>query len=46
MTAWAQARGIGRPLAGPLMLTAAAWLLTRLIGWWSVDLMKGLSPIP
>lgn len=46
MTAWAQARGIGRTLAGPLILTASAWLLTRLIGWWSVDLMKGLSPIP
>ena len=46
MTAWAQARGIGRPLAGPLFLTASAWLVTRLIGWWSVDLMKGLSPVP
>ena len=46
MTAWAQARGIGRPLAGPLLLTAMAWLLTRLIGWWSVDLMRGLSPAP
>jgi hypothetical protein len=46
MTAWAQARGIGRPLAGPLLLTASAWLVTRLIGWWSVDLVKGLSPIP
>ena len=46
MTAWAQARGIGRPLAGPLFLTASAWLVTRLIGWWSFDLMKGSSPIP
>lgn len=46
MTAWAQACGIGRPLAGPLVLTASAWLVTRLIGWWSVDLMKGVSPIP
>ena len=46
MTAWAQARGIGRPLARPLFLTASAWLVTRLIGWWSFDLMKGSSPIP
>jgi len=46
MTAWAQARGIGRPLAGPLLLTASAWVVTRLIGWWSADLMKGLSPVP
>lgn len=46
MTGWAQARGIGRPIAGPLLLTASAWLLTRLIGWWSVDLMRGLSPLP
>lgn len=46
MTAWAQARGIGSPLAVPLLLTSAAWLLTRLIAWWSVDLMRGLSPVP
>jgi hypothetical protein len=46
MTAWAQARGMGAPLAGPLVLTTMAWLLTRLIGWWSVDLMRGLSPAP
>lgn len=46
MTAWAQARGIGRGVGGPLILTAAAWLLTRLVGWWSVDLLKGLSPVP
>jgi hypothetical protein len=46
MTAWAQARGIGRSLAGPLAITIAAWLLTRLVAWWSVDLLRGLSPIP
>ena len=45
MTAWAQARGIGRSLGGPLLLTTSAWLLTRLAGWWSLDLMKGLSPV-
>lgn len=46
ITAWAQARGIGQSLGGPLLLTTALWLLTRLIGWWSVDLVKGLSPVP
>ena len=46
MTAWAQARGIGLALAGPLLLTLSAWLLTRLLGWWSFDLLKGLSPVP
>jgi hypothetical protein len=46
LTAWAQARGLGRPFAGPLTLTTIAWLLTRLIGWWSVDLVRGLSPLP
>ena len=44
-TAWAQARGIGRPLAGPLVVTTAAWLLTRLLIWWSFDLLRGMSPV-
>ena len=46
LTSWAQARGIGRPIAGPLLLTTSAWLVTRLIGWWSFDLMRGRSPVP
>jgi hypothetical protein len=45
MTAWAQARGVGRPLRGPLMLTVAAWLVTRLATWWSFDLVRGMSPV-
>ncbi len=45
MTAWAQSLGTGRPLAAPLALTAGAWLATRLAGWWSFDLLKGLSPV-
>jgi hypothetical protein len=46
MTAWAEARGIGRPLGGPLVVTCAAWLATRLVAWWSVDLLRGMSPVP
>lgn len=46
MTAWAQSRGIGRPLGGALLVTTVAWFFTRLIAWWSVDLLRGMSPIP
>jgi hypothetical protein len=46
MTAWAEARGIGRPIGGPLLVTCVAWLVTRLLAWWSVDLLRGMSPIP
>jgi len=46
MTAWAQALGTGRQIGGPLLLTLGAWLTTRLAGWWSFDLLKGLSPVP
>ena len=46
MTAWAQARGIERPLGAPLLVTTLAWLFTRLVAWWSVDLLRGLSPVP
>ncbi|TMQ71895.1 MAG: hypothetical protein E6K81_08965 [Candidatus Eisenbacteria bacterium] len=45
MTGWAQARSLGRPLTGPLALTVAAWLLTRVTSWWSFDLLRGLSPV-
>lgn len=45
MTAWAQARGTGRALGGPLAITVHAWLLTRLTTWWSFDLVRGLSPV-
>lgn len=46
MTAWAQARGIGYALGRPLLLTAGAWLVSRIIAWWSVDLLRGMSPLP
>jgi hypothetical protein len=45
MTAWAQARALGRDLIGPMMVTTSAWLLTRLTVWWSFDLMRGMSPV-
>jgi hypothetical protein len=45
MTAWAQARGLGRDLLGPVVVTTSAWLLTRLTVWWSFDLMRGMSPV-
>lgn len=44
-TAWAQARGIGRTLAGPLAVTGVAWSVTRLGAWWSFDLLRGMSPV-
>ena len=29
-----------------LLVTALAWLVSRLIAWWSVDLLRGMSPMP
>jgi len=45
LTAWAQGRGLGRGITGPLVLTSAAWLGTRLVAWWSLDLLQGRSPV-
>jgi hypothetical protein len=44
-TGWAAARGTGRALAGPILIVAGAWLLTRLTGWWTLDLARGVSPL-
>ncbi len=46
LTAAWQARALGRGLAGPLALTTIAWLATRVALWWSVDLFRGVSPLP
>jgi len=45
MTAWLQARALERRLRGPLLVTVAAWLLTRVAVWWAVDLFRGMSPV-
>ena len=46
LTARAQARETGRGLRGALILTMLAWLGTRAIVWWGIDLARGASPMP
>ena len=45
LTARQQARVLGSTIAGPLALTLFAWLVTRVAVWWSVDLLRGMSPV-
>jgi len=45
VTAWLQAEGLGRRLGGPLLVTVAAWLVTRVALWWTLDLLRGMSPV-
>jgi hypothetical protein len=45
-TAWLQAAGTGRRLRAALAVTALVWLATRVAVWWSVDLLRGMSPLP
>lgn len=45
-TAWLQAAGTGRRLRAALAVTALVWLVTRVAVWWSVDLVRGMSPLP
>jgi hypothetical protein len=45
-TAWLQAAGTGRRLRAALVATALAWLATRVAVWWTVDLVRGMSPLP
>jgi len=44
-TAYAQ-RDLGAPLRPALALTFGALIAGRLASWWSVDLLRGLSPLP
>ncbi len=45
MTGWLQAHVLGRRLRGPLLVTFVAWLASRVVVWWTVDLARGLSPV-
>jgi hypothetical protein len=45
-TAVLQARTLGRHLLQPLLLTTAAWLATRLLVGFGLDLARGVSPLP
>jgi hypothetical protein len=45
-TADRQRRGTGRGWREPLTLTLGLWLATRLLQWWSVDLLGGRSVLP
>ena len=45
-TAWAQAMALGRGMREPLLVTGGLWLATRLILWWSLDIFRGMSPLP
>jgi hypothetical protein len=45
LTAWLQAAALQRRLGGVLLVTAGAWLVTRVVLWWMTDLLRGVSPI-
>jgi hypothetical protein len=45
ITAWLQSIGTGRRLRGPLLVTTLAWLGTRVVLWWTMDLFRGMSPL-
>ncbi len=45
ITAWLQATGAGRRLRETLLVTAVAWLATRVALWWAMDLFRGMSPL-
>lgn len=45
-TALLQAAGTGRRLQAALAVTALVWLATRVAVWWTVDLVRGMSPLP
>jgi hypothetical protein len=45
LTAWLQAAALQRRLGSVLLVTAGAWLVTRVVLWWMTDLLRGMSPI-
>lgn len=45
ITAWLQSVGTGRRLRGPLLVTTLAWFATRIALGWTVDLLRGMSPL-
>jgi hypothetical protein len=45
MTARVQATALSRGLGGPLLVTGAIWLVTRVALWWTMDLVRGMSPV-
>jgi hypothetical protein len=45
ITAWLQSAGTGRRLRAALSVTAAAWLASRIVVWWTLDLVRGASPL-
>jgi hypothetical protein len=45
-TALVQRRLSGRGLGESIALTLGLWLATRLAVWWTVDLLRGRSPVP
>ena len=44
-TAAIQRQGTHRGLAAPFALTVAVWLVCRVFLWWSIDLLRGISPL-
>jgi hypothetical protein len=46
LTARGQAQAIGVRLRTTLIGTGAVWLATRIMILWTVDLLKGMSPLP
>jgi hypothetical protein len=45
MTAWFQAAVLRRPLGGTFLVTGVVWLASRVMQWWTTDLLRGMSPI-
>ena len=46
LTAITQSHALGMRLFLPLVLTTSTWFVTRILVWWCVDLVRGMSPLP